>query len=268
MRTRASFKGHAIHQMLIPFPIGLLVGSFAFDLLGIIQGNLELRNVSLYIAVAGVVMGLVAAVPGFIDYVYSVPPDSTGAERATRHMMIMLVTVILFGIAAFLRYREETAWIIPLLLEAIGTFTITLGGWMGGTLVNRNFIGTDHRYAESGRWKEESFTSKPGQPLIVAKSDELKVNQMKLLRVDDKRIVLARTEDGYYAFSDSCSHRGGSLADGVLICGTVQCLWHGSQFDIKTGNVKSGPAKEKIPVYKITQKDGQVLLELSSSLPS
>jgi nitrite reductase/ring-hydroxylating ferredoxin subunit len=51
---------------------------------------------------------------------------------------------------------------------------------------------------------------------------------MKLLRIGDLRIVLGRTSDGYVAFDDRCTHRGGSLAGGVMVDGTVQCLWHGS----------------------------------------
>lgn len=67
---------------------------------------------------------------------------------------------------------------------------------------------------------------------------------MKLLRIGNKRIVLARSEQGYVAFDDRCTHRGGSLAGGVMICGAVQCLWHGSQFDVSTGKVKAGPERE------------------------
>jgi nitrite reductase/ring-hydroxylating ferredoxin subunit len=85
---------------------------------------------------------------------------------------------------------------------------------------------------------------------------------MKLLRVGGKRIVLARTEDGYVAFDDRCTHRGGSLAGGVMMCGTVQCLWHGSQFDVATGVVKGGPAKTNIAVYRVAEENGNVKLFL------
>src|SRR5829696_1310782 len=61
--------------------------------------------------------------------------------------------------------------------------------------------------------------------------------------------AVACTEKGYAAFQDRCTHRGGPLSDGVLICGTVQCPWHGSQFDVHTGAVKCGPAEEEIAVY-------------------
>jgi nitrite reductase/ring-hydroxylating ferredoxin subunit len=63
-------------------------------------------------------------------------------------------------------------------------------------------------------------------------------------------LVLARAEKGYVAFEDRCTHSGGSLAGGVMMCGTVQCLWHGSQFNVSTGKVKAGPAKKEISVYR------------------
>jgi len=96
----------------------------------------------------------------------------------------------------------------------------------------------------------------------VAREDELEIDQMKLLRVGDRRIVLARTEQGYAAFDDRCTHKGGPLADGLLICGTVQCPWHGSQFDTRTGAVRAGPATEPIATYRIEVADGEGRLSL------
>jgi nitrite reductase/ring-hydroxylating ferredoxin subunit len=85
---------------------------------------------------------------------------------------------------------------------------------------------------------------------------------MKLLRIGHKRIVLARTEKGYVAFDDRCTHNGGSLAGGVMMCGTVQCLWHGSQFDASSGKVKAGPAKKTIAVYRVKEEEGKVMVDL------
>ena len=86
---------------------------------------------------------------------------------------------------------------------------------------------------------------------------------MMLVHYDGKRIVICRTENGYAAIDDYCTHRGGSLAGGSLICGTVQCPWHGSQFDVNTGMVKAGPAKEKIQLYKVNEVGEQVFLEIT-----
>lgn len=134
---------------------------------------------------------------------------------------------------------------------------------MGGVLVNRNQIGVDHRYAQAGIWKEERIQLRSGQPVVVARADELEVNQMKLLRVDGRRLVLARTEGGYVVFDDRCTHRGGSLAGGVMIGGVVQCPWHGSQFDCRSGVVKAGPAEKPIETYKASENEGRVTLALS-----
>jgi nitrite reductase/ring-hydroxylating ferredoxin subunit len=157
---------------------------------------------------------------------------------------------------------------IELVLEALGAALLGAGGWMGGVLVNRNQIGVDHRYAGAGKWREESVDMSPGKPIAVARSDELRVDQMKLIRAGDRRIVLARTEQGYAAFDDHCTHRGGSLAGGVLMCGTVQCPWHGSQFDARTGEVRAGPAKERIATYRVAQRDGEVWLSVDEPAAS
>src|SRR5205823_10182811 len=103
---------------------------------------------------------------------------------------------------------------------------------------------------------------KPGEAVEVAAVDELQVDQMKLLHVGGRRVVLARTADGYVAFDDRCTHKGGSLADGVMACGTVACPWHGSQFDAATGAVKAGPANDPVASYRIEQADGEVRLIL------
>jgi nitrite reductase/ring-hydroxylating ferredoxin subunit len=213
--------------------------------------------------VAGIVMALVAAVPGFVDYLYTVPPRSTGKRRATRHMLANLSAVALFAVAWWMRGSVDAMpSAIQLALEALGAALLGAGGWMGGVLVNRNQVGVDHRYAAAGKWREESVDATPGKPVAAARTDELQVDQMKLIRTGDRRVVLARTEQGYVAFDDRCTHRGGSLAGGVLICGTVQCPWHGSQFDAHTGEVRAGPAKEPLTTYRADQRDGQVWISL------
>ena len=123
---------------------------------------------------------------------------------------------------------------------------MSVAGFLGGTLVYRNQIAIDHRYANAGRWQEAGPRGQP-RPEVGGRASG--VNQMKLVHVDEARIVVARTEDGYAAFQDRCTHRGGPLSDGALICGTVQCPWHGSQFDVQTGEVKCGPAEVKIKTY-------------------
>jgi nitrite reductase/ring-hydroxylating ferredoxin subunit len=74
--------------------------------------------------------------------------------------------------------------------------------------------------------------------------------------------VLARTENEYVCFEDRCTHKGGSLAGGVMMCGVVQCPWHGSQFDVTTGAVRAGPAQAPVATYRVETRNGELRLVL------
>jgi uncharacterized membrane protein/nitrite reductase/ring-hydroxylating ferredoxin subunit len=266
MRSRASIKGHPIHPALIPFPFAFLTGAFLFDLAGRLTDRPAWWTTGAHLALAGIAAALLAALPGFIDYVKTVPPDSTAKQRATKHMAANLSAVALFAAAWWLRGDAASAPDAAILgLEGIGVVLLTAGGWMGGTLVNRNQIGVDHRYAGAGKWRETSIAPRAAGPVPVARVDELAVNQMKLVRIDGRRLVLARTEQGYVAFDDRCTHRGGSLAGGTMICGTVQCPWHGSQFDVRTGAVKAGPAEQPIGTYRADVRGNEVAVILDDA---
>jgi nitrite reductase/ring-hydroxylating ferredoxin subunit len=47
-----------------------------------------------------------------------------------------------------------------------------------------------------------------------------------------------------------------------MICGTVQCPWHGSQFSVSDGTVKAGPAKMPIVTYKLREENGKLFLTI------
>lgn len=261
MRSKANIKGHPIHPALIPFPFAFLYGALFFDIAGVLLGREGLWNTGMYLAIAGIATAILAAVPGVIDYAHTVPPNSSAKKRATKHGLFNVTALLMFGAALFIRPGEDAApTLVVLALEGIGAILLGFAGWMGGTLVTRNQIGVDPRYAEAGKWKEEHITAQPGETVVVAKANELKVDQMKLLHVGERRIVLGRTEKGYVAFDDRCTHKGGSLAGGAMICGKVQCPWHGSQFDAHTGKAHAGPATKPIETYQIEMASNEVRL--------
>ena len=261
MRSRAQIKAHPIHPSLIPFPFAFLIGALVFDALGLILGRPELWRTGGHLTVAGIATGLLAAIPGVIDYVYTVPPNSSGKKRATQHALGNVTALAIFAVAWLFRGSDGAPRNATLLLELVGSGVLAYSGYLGGTLVIRNMVSVDPRYADAGKWQEATFTATAGQPLVVGSTDDLKESQMKLLWVNGKRLVLARTSAGYVVFDDGCTHRGGSLAGGVLIDGTVQCLWHGSQFDTATGAVHCGPAKKAIKTYEVKEtKNGEIVL--------
>lgn len=250
MQSRASIQGHPIHPALVSYPFALLTAAFGYAAAAAVSRDRELAAVSRRLVPTGIAAGLLAASAGIVDYVYSVPPDSSAKERATKHGLLNTTALGLFA-ASWLLGRDGRRRAVPLALQGLGTVVMSVAGWMGGTLVYRNQIGVDHRYANAGRWRETS-SADAAEGALVSADEGLGVNQMALVHNGAERIVVARTEKEYVAFGDRCTHKGGPLSDGVLICGTVQCPWHGSQFDVRTGSVKCGPAEHAIPTYPVT----------------
>ena len=262
MRSSAHFRSHPIHPMLVPFPLAYLSGSALINLWARVMNRPEWFRTANHLSRLGIAASFAAAVPGLIDYVFAVPPRSSGRTRATNHMMANLSAVTLFAAARLgRRASERRPTLAAIATELGGTGLLIAGGWMGGTLVYRNQIGVDHRYADAGKWRVDVLPPGPATTEIDAGDPEdLGVGQMKLLRLGQARIVVGRTERGYVAFDDRCTHRGASLADGALVCDTVQCPWHGSQFDVRDGGVTHGPAEEPIRTYPITVRDGRLWL--------
>lgn len=259
MKSKANFKGHPLHPILVSFPIAFFIGTLGFDIVGLIYTKNEFHNTALYLEIGGIAFALLAAVPGIIDYIFIVPPKSSAKKRATKHALMNMFMLIIFGSALALRLQENISFKLIAGLEMAGVVFLSISGWLGGTLVYRNQIGVDIRYADAGKWKEE-YIDTTEEEIPVAGTSELKTNQMKLVHVNGKRIVIGKTEKGYTAFNDHCTHRGGSLAGGAMMCGTVQCPWHGSQFDVYTGNVTAGPAKTNIKTYIVKEDAGKVIL--------
>ena len=68
MESKAKVLGHPIHQMLIPFPFGLLGTAVIFDIVYLVWGNPTMVTVSYWMIISGIISGLVAAPFGLIDF--------------------------------------------------------------------------------------------------------------------------------------------------------------------------------------------------------
>jgi 3-phenylpropionate/trans-cinnamate dioxygenase ferredoxin subunit len=79
------------------------------------------------------------------------------------------------------------------------------------------------------------------QFIKVATTDELADQQAKLVEVEGQKIALFRVDSGFYALSDTCTHRRGPLSEGTVEGAEVTCPWHGATFDIRTGAVLGPP---------------------------
>ncbi len=77
-------------------------------------------------------------------------------------------------------------------------------------------------------------------------------------------IAVYRLGDEYYATEDTCTHAQASLAAGDIDleeC-TVECPYHGSLFDLRSGRVLSLPATRPLKTYTVKVVDQEVFVEL------
>jgi 3-phenylpropionate/trans-cinnamate dioxygenase ferredoxin subunit len=79
---------------------------------------------------------------------------------------------------------------------------------------------------------------------------------MRLVKVDEEDVVVYNVGGTLYATQDACSHTGGPLSEGELEGTTIACPVHGSRFDVTTGAVCRGPAKQPLRTYRIVVNGG------------
>ena len=134
MKTPAAVAKHPIHPMVIPFPIALWIFSLASDLIYLFDfGGPVWKDVALYTMVGGIIGGLAAAVPGYLDY--RSLTDPVAVRLAQMHMVINVGLVLLFTVNAGLRIMNETEALGPVFLSAVGVAALAVSGWLGGELV-------------------------------------------------------------------------------------------------------------------------------------
>jgi len=81
------------------------------------------------------------------------------------------------------------------------------------------------------------------------------------VRVDVKGVPVAVFNVGgeLRAIEARCTHRGGPLERGPVSGRTVTCPWHGSQFDLDSGQVVRGPAVAPVKTFR-ARLEGNVLV--------
>src|SRR5919198_4546149 len=95
----------------------------------------------------------------------------------------------------------------------------------------------------------------------VAETKDIQTSQMKEVQVDGEDICVANIDGKYYAIGNVCTHEGGPLADGRLEGYEVECPWHQSKFDVRTGEVTSPPASQSEPTYEIKVDGNSILVK-------
>ena len=138
----ARLFGHAIHPMLIVFPLGLLATSVIFDVAYLATHHAAFANVAYWNIAGGVIGGLVAAAFGLGDWL-GIPRGTRAKSIGAWHALVNVLVLVCF--AASWIVRRPAAGHVPAgnaLLLSFGALVLALvSGWLGGELVERLGVG-------------------------------------------------------------------------------------------------------------------------------
>lgn len=141
MESKAKLLGHAIHPVLIVFPLGLLSTSVIFDVIYLIWGNASLANAAFWMLSAGIVGGFLAAPFGWIDW-FAIPQNTRAKSVGLIHGLANVFGLLLFIGSWWLRYNDSVG-ILAYALSFAGVLVALVAGWLGGELVERLGVGVD-----------------------------------------------------------------------------------------------------------------------------
>jgi uncharacterized membrane protein len=141
MNTPASVRDHPIHAMLIVFPIALWIFSLVSDIIYHAGSQNTLwKAVAFYSMAGGIVGALMAAIPGFIDYL-SLPAGRV-KKIATTHMVLNLIVTAVFIFSLGIRYSAmPSSDMFGVALSIVGIAVLFVSGWLGGALVYEHRVG-------------------------------------------------------------------------------------------------------------------------------
>ena len=95
----------------------------------------------------------------------------------------------------------------------------------------------------------------------VGDSKDVATGQMRAFDIAGTKVTVANADGHMYAFDDTCTHTGCSLATSELDGTTVTCACHGSQFDVTSGAVLHGPAVRPVRSRAVEVQGADLLVE-------
>jgi nitrite reductase/ring-hydroxylating ferredoxin subunit/uncharacterized membrane protein len=246
--------GHPLHPVITDVPVGSWTMAQVLDIVSVASGEDKHMDQAADIALFTGILGAgAAAVTGMADW-----SETEGSRRRVGMAHALLNVAGLSMNIASLVLRMGSAGGKPgrgtaRTLSALGYVTSAAAAYVAGELVYNLGQGVSRN----------SFVEGPGEFRDAGDAAELlKEGEMTHAQVEGYDVVFVKHDDGIHAFGGTCSHYGCGLWEGKLEEHTVTCQCHGSQFDIRDGSVKHGPAVDPVPCYEVKTQIGRVLVKI------
>jgi uncharacterized membrane protein len=168
MYSKVKIFGHPIHPMLVAYPIAFYTATFVAYLIYQLGGQQQFwLRAGIAANVAGVVMAVLAALPGLLDWALGIPSQHPAKATGLRHMICNVAALILFIVALIVEAGKWSATqpsaVAPLILSLIGVILTIAAGFYGWTLIQDHHVGIAESTAEAPAAADSEATAKPAR---------------------------------------------------------------------------------------------------------
>jgi nitrite reductase/ring-hydroxylating ferredoxin subunit len=229
--------GNPLHPALTDIPLGAWSAAFLLDLAGS-----EAADGALAVGILGAVP---AALTGLNDWSHL-----KGDARRIGMVHALLNTAGLTLNVLSLAARRGG-------LRGVGKMLSTVA--YGGALFSAH-LGGHLSFGLGVRVNRTAFESPRDRYAPVCEETALQGGKLVGVELEGEDVLVARSEETgeVCAIAATCSHLGGPLAEGEREGDVVICPWHGSRFDLCSGEVLGGPAVYPQPRYETRIRTGKV----------
>lgn len=245
--------GHPLHPAVTDVPLGAWTVGVIADWLAIITHRVPMSTGDIALAI-GLAAAVLAALSGYTDF-----HETYGQERrnALLHGLTMTATFVVFALSLALRWwGSDQLHLTAVVLASVAYVLAMAGSYVGGhltfglgTVVNRN-----------------AFADGPADFVAVGNATDFPEGEMRRVDASGLPVLVTRLGGKLCAIGAVCSHAGGPLEEGKLDGEVVTCPWHGSRFNVCSGDVKGGPATFSQPPLVARERDGKVEVKLAHPL--
>ncbi len=147
MRSKITIAGHSVHPMLVGFPVAFYTATLVCYIVYNNNDDPFWFKVGVVANVAGVAMAGLAALPGFIDWLF-IPSTLKAKRTGLFHMICNVLALVLYAIVAYMacdNWRTEgplPSLAIP--ITALGFLLTLVAGFLGWAMVQKHHIGVNN----------------------------------------------------------------------------------------------------------------------------
>lgn len=166
--SKVAIMQHPLHPMVVVFPIAFLMGTFVTDAVFWWRGDAFWAQMSFWLATAGFVMGVLAALLGMADFFQM--REVRRHVAGWSHFIAGIMALALAGTNVGLRWDDPVGTALPwgIFVSAVMVLVVGVTGWLGGTLTFRHGIGTyvhGHDDAADDDADSSGGTDDDGEPI-------------------------------------------------------------------------------------------------------